>query len=150
MTYLIHANALFLEVREVTRAGNKGFAWSCQEALGSLDTWKTNHIAMRQKKLTLKFLGWRGIPKKGWQMTVPLNSPRASQQQYVRYATSASDMKIHEVQHIQTFKDLIPTNHGLIHFPQPVLFFHSFGSKPTGQCQGAQSSLKSSKDALDP
>lgn len=36
---------------------------------------------------------------------------------------------LREIQHIQTFKDLIPTNHGLIHFPQPVLFFHSFGSK---------------------
>lgn len=36
---------------------------------------------------------------------------------------------LREVQHIQTFKDLIPTNHGLIHFPQPLLFFHSFWSK---------------------
>lgn len=59
----IHANALFSEVREVS-----------QEALGSLDTWKTNHIATRQKKLTLKFLGWRSISKKGWQVRVPLNS----------------------------------------------------------------------------
>ena len=111
----IHANALFSEVREVS-----------QEALGSLDTWKTNHIATRQKKLTLKFLGWRSISKKGWQVRVPLNQLKSFTKSICPVCHFCL---LREIQHIQTFKDLIPTNHGLIHFPQPVLFFHSFGSK---------------------